>query len=434
MIRKLILVILISSLTVACSLDTKSGLWNSNEKFKKETIKNKKTRLLFQDEEIIENEFNKNFQIKTPLKKVFINNTQNTNNENIFTVKNNLSKISKFKFSKINYFDFFEPNLVFEKKNLIFFDKKGSITKYDNNLKTIWKKNYYDKKEKKLLPILNFSSNKKTLLVSDSLSNYYALDIKTGELKWKKNHNFLFISDIKIDDEFFFVVDTSNTINCFSLIDGKKIWTFSTDDVLIKSQKKLSIVIDNRNVYFHNSKGDTYSLNKKNGNLNWLTLTNNKNVQPFLIKNSSLVLDKNNIYFSNNINKFFSIDKNNGFITWEQKINSDLKPIIVGELIFTISKEGYFYVIDKFSGNIIRITYIFENFSKRKRKNISPIGFILTDKNVFLSLNNGKILEIDITSGKHIATIKIDRGKISKPFINNGEIFVIKDNSITRLN
>ena len=45
-----------------------------------------------------------------------------------------------------------------------------------------------------------------------------------------------------------------------------------------------------------------------------------------------------------------------------------------------------------------------------------------------------KILEIDIATGKHLASIKIDKGKISKPFINNGEIFVIKDNSIIKLN
>lgn len=434
MIKKLIFLILIISLTGACSFDTKSGLWTANEDFEKETVTNKKIKVLFQDEKIIEKEFNKNFQIKTPLRKTINYNSQNTNNENIFTIKNDIKKISKFNFSKIKYFDFFEPNLTFDEGSLFFFDKKGTIIKFDNSSNLIWKKNYYDKKDKKLLPILNFASNKNTLLVSDSLSNYYALDIKTGKLRWKENHNSLFISDIKIDDEYFFVIDMNNIINCFSLKNGKLIWTFNTDNVLIKSQKKLSIVIDNRNIYFNNSNGDIYSLNKKNGNLNWLIPTNYKKTQPFLLKYSNLVLDDNNIYFSNNESNFFSIDKNNGFVVWEQKINSDLKPIIVDELIFTISSEGYFYIIEKVSGNIIRVTDVFENFSQRKRKKISPIGFILTDKNAYLSVSNGRILEIDIATGKHLASIKIDKGKISKPFINNGEIFVIKDNSIIKLN
>ena len=434
MIKKFNLLILIIILTKACSFDTKSGLWTSNEDFKKETISDKKTKVLFQDEKIIEKEFNRNFKIKTPLKNLKRNNSQNTNNENIFTVKNDLNKISRYKFSKIKYFDFFEPKLTFNKQNLFFFDKKGTILKFDNSSKIIWKKNYYNKREKKNSPILDLVASDKILLATDSLSNYYALDIENGELKWKKSHNSLFISDIKIDDKFFFAVDANNIINCFSLEDGKKIWNFNTDDILIKSQKKLSIVIDDRNIYFNNSNGDIYSLNKKNGSLNWLTPTNYKKTQSFLLKYSSLILDDNIIYFSNNDNNFFAVDKNNGFIIWEQKIKSELKPIIVDELIFTISDEGYFYIIEKVSGNIIRITDVFKNFSKRKRKKILPVGFILSDKKVFLSLNNGKILEIDIATGKHFSSIKIDRGKISKPFINNGEIFVIKDDSIIRLN
>ena len=47
MIKKFNLLILIIILTKACSFDTKSGLWTSNEDFKKETISDKKTKVLF---------------------------------------------------------------------------------------------------------------------------------------------------------------------------------------------------------------------------------------------------------------------------------------------------------------------------------------------------------------------------------------------------
>ena len=47
---------------------------------------------------------------------------------------------------------------------------------------------------------------------------------------------------------------------------------------------------------------------------------------------------------------------------------------------------------------------------------------------------NGKILEIDISNGKHVSTLKISRDKISKPFINNGQMFIVNNNSITKLN
>ena len=40
---------------------------------------------------------------------------------------------------------------------LIFFDKKGTIIRYNTHKnKVLWKKNYYSKSEKKLNPKLNF--------------------------------------------------------------------------------------------------------------------------------------------------------------------------------------------------------------------------------------------------------------------------------------
>ena len=111
-----------------------------------------------------------------------------------------LKKISKYKFSKIKYFDQFEPEIIFHNNNLIFFDNKGSIIKFDQNSKLIWKKNYYNKQEKKNHPILFFAKNNDTLIVTDSISKYYALNIETGEILWTKYNNAPFISDIKIKD------------------------------------------------------------------------------------------------------------------------------------------------------------------------------------------------------------------------------------------
>lgn len=435
MSRILIISILILLINTNCSLDTKSGIWTNNDDFKKIAISNKKSELLFSKNRVNHKEFNKSFVIKTPLQKRLQNDFYETNNDNLYQINNNLNKSSQYKFSKIKYFNLFEPSLVFDKKNLIFFDKEGSIIKFNDQSKNVWKKNYYNKNEKKLLPILNFSTDGNILIVTDSLSNYYALEIETGELKWKKNHNSIFISDIKIDDDYFFVIDSNNEIHCFSVLNGKKKWNFKTENELIKSQKKLSIVYDDKNVYFNNSKGDIYSLNKKNGNLIWLTPTNIDNqIQSFFLKNSKLVLDNNNIYFSNNFNNFFSLDKNSGFINWSQNINSDLKPVIIENLIYTISLEGYLYIVEKNSGNIIRITDIFNGFKDRKRKTIYPVGFILSNKNIYLSLSIGKILEIDIASGRHISTLKISRDTISRPFVNDKKMFVVKNNSIIRLN
>ena len=80
---------------------------------------------------------------------------------------------------------------------IIFFDKKGSIIRYDNNQKVIWKKNHYLKSEKKLKPKLNFLVDGQNLLVTDSIAKYYSVNIITGELNWSKNNDFRLIQILK---------------------------------------------------------------------------------------------------------------------------------------------------------------------------------------------------------------------------------------------
>ncbi len=434
--KKTFLIILVFILNTNCSFDTKSGIWTKDQKITKTESNKNQTKILFKKEKIDNREFNKNFILKTPLISNLKNDFLNTNNSGPELINIDLKKKSKYKFSKIKYFNYFNPELVFVKKNLVFFDKNGTIIKFNDTSKTVWKKNNYTKRERKLLPILNFSSDKKILIVTDNLAKFYALDIKTGKVLWTKNHETIFISDIKIDKDQFYILDSSNNLNCYSLLNGELIWNFQTDDDLIKSQKKLSIVYDKLKVYFNNSRGDIYSLDKENGNLIWFTPTRDdvESVQSFLLKTSKLVLDQNNLYFSNNRNSFFSLDANTGLKNWIQNINSEFKPVIAGQIIFTVSSNGYLFVVEKLTGNIIRVTDLLKQFSSKKRKKIKISGFIVGQQKIYVSLNSGKLLEANINNGKTNSILRISRDKISRPFVNDGKIFIVKNDEIIKLN
>ena len=418
-----------------CSLDTKSGLWTKDKKIVRE--KQKSIKVLFKDEEALETEFNPGLKIKLaakPINNSFINNFDNNNGR--INYNGNLKKISRFKFSKIDDFDEFEPEIIFSNNNVIFFDSKGSILKFDNSSKLIWKKNYYSKSEKKLKPILFFANNKDTLVVVDSISRYYAMSIKTGELLWSKNHSAHFNSQVKVYKDKFFAIDSQNVLRCYSIKDGTELWKIETEKLLIKSVKKLSLLIIDNKVYFSNSIGDITAVDIESGNLLWLTPTQSSEIygQSFFIKSSNLVANNNSIFLSNNNNDFFSLDVKTGILNWKHKINSTLTPTLVDNLIFTITMEGFLVVIDSQQGNIIRITDIFRQFKKKKRSKIKPVGFILGSENIYLTTDHGRLMIIDVTLGRTISIIKIDNDKISRPFVLNQNLYIIKENSIIRLN
>ena len=225
-------------------------------------------------------------------------------------------------------------------------------------------------------------------------------------------------------------------LKCFSLKDGSLIWEYRSDSSTIKSSKKISIAIDGNKVLFNNSIGDINAVDIDSGNLIWITPTANKLnlIQPYLLKISDLVIEGNSVLFSNNNNEFFSLDKNAGFVNWKQKINTYIRPTIVNDLIFTITLEGFLVVIDNPTGNIIRVTDLFDQFKLKNRNKIQPIGFSITEKDIFLSTNQGKILIIDILTGKTKSILKIDKNKISRPFFSNKNLYLIKENSIIKLN
>ena len=418
-----------------CSLDTKTGLWTSSEKLK---FENKRTEIIFKKTEIFEKEFNTNIKInlKNNYKKnSFINNL--SNNNGIINFSGELKKISKFKFSKIKQFDFYQPELLISNKGtLIFFNDKGTIFNFDKNNKLIWKSNVYKKAERKLKPILYFASNDKILIVADNLANFYAINIIDGKLIWSNRNSAPFNSQIKIYKDNFYVIDFENVLRCISVEDGRELWNYKTEKSFIKSQQKLSIIINENKLTFINTLGDLSSIDANTGQLLWQTPTQSSDIYEnyFLLKNSDLIFNKGTIYFSNNKNEFFAINSNNGVVKWKQTINSNLRPTLVDGLVLTISLEGYFVVLDSRNGNILRITSIFDQIKNYKRKNIKPEGFIVTKNKIYLSLNNGRLVVIDISSGKPIDIIKIDSEKISRPYVINNDMFIVRDNAIIKLN
>ena len=430
-IFQLLLIIIFFS---GCSFNKNSKFWTS------ETIKEieeQKFEKIFDDPKALSQELNTNINLN--LSKNFTKNKLSvkfTNNDGRVNFDGSLKKSSKYKFSKIENFYQFEPIIAFNKDNVIFFDDKGTVLQFNNRSRLIWKKNYYTKSEKKSNPILQFANNNKFLIVADNLSKYYMLNLETGDLIWSKNNSAPFNSQIKIYKDRFFLIDFTNTLRCYSLKNGEELWNFQTESALIRSQKKLSMVIVEDVIYFNNSLGDISAVKIDDGELLWQLPTQSDLLyeSAFSLETSDIITDKKDLFFSNNKNQFFSIDVKSGTFNWENNVNSNLRPTVVDNFIITVSLEGYLIVIDKITGNIIKVTDIFNNFKPKKRKEILPTGFIVGLKNIYLSTNIGRLLVIDIKSGKTISTLKIDKDNISRPFVSNQNLYLVKDNAIIRLN
>jgi outer membrane protein assembly factor BamB len=432
-VNKVLLSVLILLILNNCSTSKKAGFWDKDNK-DQQKIEDAKTILTAQIR--LEEEFNSNLYVKISNGKPSQNSLNNKNDIGELAYEGVLEKIGKYNFSKFNDFDFTSPSPLFYNKNLVFYDNKGEITLYDENQKTLWKNNFYNKSEKKIRPRLNFALKNNILIVADDVAKYYAINIDTGELLWTKINIVPFNSNIKIKDDIFYVVDYKNILRSISIKDGSEIWNLKTEESLTKSNTKISIALDEKNIYFNNSIGDITAVDIKLGQLVWQLPTQNNNISQnaFQLSNSELVINENTIFFSNNKNEFYSIDTATGLINWKNEISSDLKPVVIGKLVITISEKGYLYIVDKKSGNIIRINDLFKDYKHKKRKQIKPTGFFIASNKIYVTNSDGKLIIVNSNEGNILNIVKISGGKILQPFINENNLFLISNGSIIKFN
>ena len=431
--NRLAVLILSFFLVNNCSFNENSGIWKDKQK----TLEDQKNiEKVFLDKELVTSEFNQELEID--LANIKTNNKiiDNKNNFGSQNYEGLFNKVGNYKFSKLENVNQLNFKPIFLDNGLIFFDKKGSIIRFDNSQKILWKKNHYSKTEKKLKPQLNFKLSDKDLLVVDSIAKYYSINIDSGEINWSKNSTYPFNSEIKKYKDKFFVVDYENTLRCYYVEDGSECWNLQTEDSFTISNSKFSLIIIEDMVIFNNSIGDITAVDIETGMITWQLPTQSSSIinETYNFKISKLVSDNKSIYFSNNKNEFYSIDVKTGVTNWINDINSNLTPIIIGNLLFTVSNNGYLYVIEKDKGNIIRITDLYINYKIKKRKNINPVGFAIGNSKLFLTNTDGNMIFVDLRLGNITGIEKVTGNLTSKPFIFNQNLFVIRNGSIVQYN
>ena len=414
-----------------CSFNENSRIWKA-----KEIENNNNIKKIFSVENKITAEFNQ--ELKLDLSKIRTNYKiiDNQNNYGSQEYNGSIKKIGNYKFSKLDNINQLNYKPLFLDDGLIFFDNKGSIIRYDNNQKVLWKKNHYSKSEKKLKPRLNFVLEDENLLVTDSIAKYYSVNINTGEINWLKNNIYPFNSEIKKNKKRIFVVDYKNILRCYNINDGSECWNLPTEDSFTMSNSNFSLIIVNDMIIFSNSLGDITGVDIESGLIAWQLPTQSSSIinETYNFKISKLVSDGKSIFFSNNKKEFYSIDVKTGTINWINEINSNLTPITIGDLIFTVSNEGFLYVVEKNKGNIIRVNDLYINYKTKKRKVIKPIGFAIGDTKLYLTSTDGKMIIVDLSHGNIIGSEKVSGNFASQPFIFNQNLFIIRNGSIVQYN
>ena len=434
--RLFILINLILYLT-SCSFNNTGGLFKDRLKELEDEIAKKNSKLVFSTREGFSKEIVG--EIKKKISQPILNkkwtekHLRSSNHIPHLVYEHRKALFYKSKKLGKNKFDVsdssFEPILL---EDLVFFyDSSGSIYNFSMKEQTLlWKFNFYKKRYSKMPIKINLKVSNENLVASDSFGYIYSLNIDTGKLNWAKNYDIPFRSNMKIDEGKVFLLNQDNKYFAIKEVDGELNQNLETFPSFLKSEKETNVSLDTdkSNIYFITSTGELYSINYQTQNINWLStlFLSSKEKSTDIFFSSPIVYKDNKIFFSSSVSTY-SINARNGIVNWELPFSSSLRPIVLDDFLFLASRDGFFLNIESKTGKVIWSKNLYKSNKKLKKEKIGNIiSILLVSDQLFATTSKGYFLFIDYKNGNVLNYTRASKsGFFSKPSLSDKKIYLI---------
>jgi outer membrane protein assembly factor BamB len=442
---KLFYILLISILIQSCSFDNKTGIWkneNTITKKKNKTFKDfKSINLLNQSsEETIPIEKNYKFQLRPASNNFNWNDIyyDQSNNLKNFKYDENYElffKSKKISRNELNNFTLFEDN------HIIATDSKGNLIIFSiNEDKIISKYNFYKKKYKKIKKELNIIVENNIIYISDNLGYLYSYNYKTNKILWAKKYEVAFSSNLKIFKNKIITTNQNNYLFYFDKYSGEILTTIPTEETLIKNNFKNNLSLNENLTFFINTFGSLYAINNDTTNLVWfLNLNKSIDINPSnLFNGNQIIVDKNNLVISSNQNTHI-INQKTGQMLYKKNfaLNSSIRPIILNDHLFTITKKNFLTAVNLKNGKTIysyNLNSRIAEYLKIKKRDADFKDLIILNDKIMIILQNSFVILFKINGEIEYIRKLPTNIKTSPMIIDKSLIFIDKKNKISILN
>ena len=420
-----------------CSFDNKSGIWKSesggSQKDDKILRDFKKIQSIDKPYDVIKRvDTNFIFSIGEPFKTkkwndIFYGNTNNFKNFSYIDQGKQIIKSKKLSRFEIN------KNILFYNDIIFVNDLKGNIIYFSlSNNKKINKFNFYKKNYKKIKKKLNVIIENDTIYISDNLGYLYAYDFIKKDIIWAKNYKIPFRSNLKIKVNMIIESIQNNNLFFFDKTSGDIIKLIPTEETIINNQFISNITISNKSIFFLNTYGSLYSINHENLKINWFLNLNqsiNLNLANTFV-GSQIIFFKDKLVVSSN-NFFYLINASNGSIIYKKNFSTLIKPIVISDYIFLISKNDLLISLNLNDGKILYshdINQQLSEFLNTKKRKVDYRNFMTINSKIFIFLKNGYVIKLNI-NGELEKVDKFLNNFKSKPIIIDGKMIYLNSNN-----
>lgn len=292
---------------------------------------------------------------------------------------------------------------IFYKDRIITINDKSDISIYNLKFKKISSRKIYKRKIYKnyKLKYSIYAHNNK-LYVSNNLGNVLCIDIQTLQVVWEKKFGVPFKSDIKIYKENLYLINSNSKIYSINLKNGKLNWSFETSSQYLKDDKSYQLAIFNNKLFFTNDSSEIYCIDLNSKKIIWSLSFGNKNFSntPIIFKASPITIDNNGELFVSTNNGFtYNLSIDTGQIKWAAPIYS-LNRFSLNKKYLINTNQDKIFIINKKNGKILL------NKKINNKKKLSFKDLVIGRKNIYIFDTNGYLVSMNKTNFNNISIQK----------------------------
>ena len=280
------------------------------------------------------------------------------------------------------------------------------------------------------------------VFVSSGYRSVTALDAATGAIVWKQDTDLPIHGAPTVSGNRIYVVDIDNQLMALDVNTGSQLWSYRGITEPARILRASSPAVNGDTVIAPFSSGQVVALQASNGQPVWeevLSRTSRTNALSELRDIAGRpVISRGFVYAISQSGILQSMDQRTGAPRWELPIAGVNAPLVVGDVVYVVSKSGELTVVNRDSGQIYWTRDLNDGRVRQEggilgfgKRTVRPIwsGPILASNRLVLVNSDGEMIGLDPKTGDQIAKVNLGAPAYIAPAAYNGALYVLTDDA-----
>jgi len=273
-----------------------------------------------------------------------------------------------------------------------------------------------------------------TVFLSTGYGRVYALEAKTGNLKWIKKLQGPMRAPPAVAGGRVFVLTIDNQLVALDAQSGERLWTHAGLAETAGLLGSAAPAVDGNTVIVPYSSGEIFAIRAENGRVAWSeALSPARRIDALATLahvRGSPVINRGVVHAISHSGRLVAIDQRTGARIWERSIGGVETPWVVGDFIYLLSNQAEIFCLTRRDGRIrwVRPLPKFED-PKDKEDPIKWSGPVLVSDRLVVTGSHGEALSISPYTGVPLGRVELPSSISIAPVVAGGTLYFFTNNA-----